>query len=311
MMCVYEYLQKKDHHEISKEDQISDDDRQMINSRMYPLSHRGIGAVISFSVYDSRLSSKPVGLLCETTDALAFAKKYIGTVVQLLSGSNAMQVDKGIFVLLYLSDEIKTTVTMLDLEKQVEGPNGAFQASQLIEIISSVAATHPDPSLRFFSYKLVEKFLNFGDEETRVFLLRELLETCPFHCMKTAAIGLLKEQINQAFAKGVSVFTSPLIVKVFFPLVFQCDWNEEAFWDDYAHVMQALNLYFYLLIKDRPHNLTTVWSTENIKSMQKNYLNPLTHLLDTLKPNKEIECQDMQVDMMRNVVSKILAIVSD
>lgn len=117
-----------------------------------------------------------------------------------------MQVDKGVFVLLYLSDKINTTVTMQDLEKQVKSPQGGFQASQLIEIISSVASTHPDPSIRFFSYKLVEKFLNFGDDETRVFLLTELLETCPFHCMKTAAIGLLKDQINQAFAKVEFLF---------------------------------------------------------------------------------------------------------
>jgi hypothetical protein len=46
---------------------------------------------------------------------------------------------------------------------------------------------------------LIEKFLNFGDDETRVFFLLELLDRCPFPSMKTAAIGLFKDQINQSF----------------------------------------------------------------------------------------------------------------
>lgn len=56
----------------------------MINSRMYPLSYRGIGALISLSVYD-KISLHSVGILT-CFDALPFAKKYIGIVLNLLSG---------------------------------------------------------------------------------------------------------------------------------------------------------------------------------------------------------------------------------
>lgn len=104
MMCLYESLGKKDHYAISLgkkkkrekdnfllknkiEDKISEDDRQMINSRMYPLSHGGIGALISFSVYDHTLSRQPVGIFpLHITDALSFAKNYIGIILLLLSG---------------------------------------------------------------------------------------------------------------------------------------------------------------------------------------------------------------------------------
>lgn len=90
---------------------------------------------------------------------------------------------------------------MEDMEKPIDGPDSVFPASQIIEVISSVASTNADASHRFLSYKLIEKFLNFGDDETRVFFLTELLDRCPFPCMKTASIGLLKDQIDQAFKK--------------------------------------------------------------------------------------------------------------
>jgi hypothetical protein len=48
------------------------------------------------------------------------------------------------------------------------------------------------------SFKLIQRFLDFGDDETKVFFLYELIEACPYPSMNTAAIGLLKTYIGYA-----------------------------------------------------------------------------------------------------------------
>lgn len=73
------------------EDRLSDDDRQMINSRLYPLSYNGIAALVSLSLYDKIrypfAFSTSVGMFpsAKYQDALSFAKKYIGIVLNLLT----------------------------------------------------------------------------------------------------------------------------------------------------------------------------------------------------------------------------------
>jgi hypothetical protein len=45
--------------------------------------------------------------------------------------------DKGIFVLLYLADNIQTTVSVDDMEKYIQGPCGGeivFPAARIIEV---------------------------------------------------------------------------------------------------------------------------------------------------------------------------------
>lgn len=324
MYALLNSINEKDHYDISTEDRLSDDDRQMINSRLYPLSYTGIAALISLSLYDhvvypTLFDTSPVGLFPSKADIFPFAKKYIGVVLNLLSRSSDLicQADKGVFVLLYVSDHIETTVSVDDMEKYIQGPCGqevVFPAARIIEIISSVASTCPDPSIRFLSYKLIEKFLAFGDDETKVFFLNELLDRCPFPSMKTAAIGLLKDQINKSFnelkedSKKFSIFTSPFIVTKFFPIIFnfKSSWKDDSvFWDDYNYIVQALNIYFYLLLKDQEKNLTTVWNLEHRKSLKNNYLKPLYDLIQNMKPNKDIHFQEMQIDIMKDVLEKI------
>ena len=99
------------------------------------------------------------------------------------------ETDKGIFAMLYLADNIEATVSMDDVEKEIQGPLGyqsTFPVSQIILVLSSVASMCPDKSIRFYTYKLIEKFLYFCTDETRFFFLTELIERCPFPSMNTA-----------------------------------------------------------------------------------------------------------------------------
>lgn len=164
------------------------------------------------------------------------------------------------FVALFISDKIHVNLSMEDIETIIEDPaeiGVGIPVTRIFQVVVSVASTCPDASIRFFAYHLVRKFLAFGNEQVKVFLYQELLDGCPFPSMKTAAIGILKDQIDRSFQDDKSVFASPLVTDVFFPLIFKVnkDWSQRPseFWNDYSHVMQALNLYYYLLLKDK-HN---------------------------------------------------------
>lgn len=53
------------------------------------------------------------------------------------------QADKGIFMMLYLSDNIETKVTMDDIQKPIRGPCGPeliFPASRIIEVTCFILA---------------------------------------------------------------------------------------------------------------------------------------------------------------------------
>ncbi|CAO3704118.1 unnamed protein product [Rhizopus stolonifer] len=240
---------------LSAEDEAYENDKQMINQKLYPLTYEGIASLLSLSLYDTK---------DKKLDALALAKDYIGVTMNLMLRPSEMinHVDKGVFVLLYFSDNIDVMVTMDDIEKDIHGPLGNesfFPVSRILQIISTVASVCPDPSIRFLSYQLTQKFLNFGEEETRIFFLQELLDRCPFPTMKTAAIGLLKGQIDQSFnSEGLKLFKSPMITQMFIPVIFQVNpiWftKPSEFWNDYNHILQSLNFYYYLLLKDKQYN---------------------------------------------------------
>ncbi|KAI8352158.1 hypothetical protein EDC96DRAFT_485259 [Choanephora cucurbitarum] len=251
-------------------------DRQMINSRLYPISLKGLTVLSSLSLNEQViLRRKDVSFWPEKADNYSMAKNCIGMLLNLtLSPSkNVQETDKGVFVMLYLSDNMKPTVAMDSIDKKIEGPLGyqsEFLVSQIVQVLSSVASMCPDKSIRFYAYKLIEKFLYFCTDEARVFFLIELIEHCPFPSMNTAAINLLKDQVAYSFkhTETFSMFASPLLVGRFFPLIFQFKQDYitsvEAFWDDFSHIMQVLNFYYFLLQLDRSLNVVSCDDTKRL-----------------------------------------------
>ncbi|KAI7898797.1 uncharacterized protein BX663DRAFT_533156 [Cokeromyces recurvatus] len=236
-----------------------ENDRQMINARLYPLGYNGIAILLCLSLYDKIIRSDILHL----SNAYSLAKEFIGIVLNLLrrSSDRIQQADKSVFVLLYFADHIQKHVSFDDLKKYVPGPYGnehEFQAIRIIEVLSSAAATCPDSSIRYLLYKLIERFINSGDDEVRVFFMHQLLEHCPFPSMNTAAISLLKDQIGNAFKnEHFSIFKSPYVFKNFFPLIFKLNSDPNSYWENYNYIMQALNLYYYLLNLDRKKNIVS------------------------------------------------------
>lgn len=67
-----------------------ENDRQMINARLYPLSYNGIAILLSLSLYSKTICPQislktSMGLFDNDTDVYKMAQKYIGIVLNLVT----------------------------------------------------------------------------------------------------------------------------------------------------------------------------------------------------------------------------------
>ncbi|KAI9303226.1 hypothetical protein BJ944DRAFT_106107 [Cunninghamella echinulata] len=279
----------------------NEDDYQMNYSA--ELSFDGILSVLALSIYDKLLpfaasSTCTLSLLPMMIDPIWIGKHCIGNIMNLLGNpDNTGRIDKAMLILLYLSDNVNDEKLKIDLDTIEQKFNGVNNETMItlttaFQTLTSITSMTNDATLRFLGYQLIDQFIKLSTDETRIFILTELLDNCPFPTMKTASIGLLKNQIfyvhrshlKQHTATKPNIFHSPIIVEKFLPIIFndkntsfsqqQNEIDQELFWDKFNYHMQALNFYYYLLSWDK-QNQTTIWNKEQLEWMQSNYLNPL------------------------------------
>ncbi|CAO3625822.1 unnamed protein product [Cunninghamella echinulata] len=268
------------------------------------LSFDGIISVLALSIYDRFLSSTTSStcthsLLSMMIDPIWIGKHCIGIIMNLLGNpENTGRIDKAMLILLFLSDNVNNEKLKIDLDTIEQKFNGVNNETMItlttaFQNLTSITSTTNDATLRFLGYQLIDQFMKLSTDETRIFILTELLDNCPFPTMRTASIGLLKNQIfyvhlshlkQQYTTTKPNVFHSPVIVDKFLPIIFndkntlfsqqQNEIDQELFWDKFNYHMQALNFYYYLLSWDK-QNQTTIWNKEQLEWMQTNYLNPL------------------------------------
>ncbi|OAD08270.1 hypothetical protein MUCCIDRAFT_105228 [Mucor lusitanicus CBS 277.49] len=281
----------------SQEERSKEIDLQVINHRAYPLSFDGVALLLSLSLYDKliypTITSKPsMGLYQDDIVPYNLTKQYFGIVMNLClkCQEQICMADKGIFVLLFMSqgidDHVKVSMDMLD--KRIPGPCAALPAipvSNIIQLLTTVASACPDSTIRFVTYKLIEKFISLSDEQVQLFLFEELLQRCPYPSMNVAAIGLLKDHVCKVLKekKLTSAFASPILLTEFVPIIlkYKDTWEikQSEFWDDYSYIMQALVFYRTLYINDK-EKLTALWDT--VDTMKEIYFEPLSKLLDEI-----------------------------
>ncbi|KAG0166039.1 hypothetical protein DFQ30_007657 [Apophysomyces sp. BC1015] len=292
-------------------DQDSDDDghEDIINFRCerYPLTDLGIVSILAMSIYDCYIIKKSANYPSLNLLPLALNPRWIGreflvsVMNLLLEPQNAPLVDRGLFVLQFLADNVEIEITLDMFEKQLQGTFLGEEQLKLVkafQIVSSLATMSPDSDFRLTAYQLIGRFLRLCNDEACLFALAELLEGCPFPTMKAAAVGLLKDQIDEAFkkqnnSKAPSVFTSRVVVDRFFPILFRVDksWtkSDTEFLGGFGLQIQTLNFYLYLLIRDRETNQTSVRDKERIDYVMKEYIRPLEERVDRLLQNFEEE----------------------
>jgi Uncharacterised protein family, YAP/Alf4/glomulin len=64
-----------------------------------------------------------------------------------------------------------------------------------------VAATSPEPTYRFLCHQFLARLIELSTDEASVYLLIEILKSCPFEGLRAAAIGLTKQQIDNHLRK--------------------------------------------------------------------------------------------------------------
>ncbi|RUS21829.1 hypothetical protein BC937DRAFT_91359 [Endogone sp. FLAS-F59071] len=211
------------------------------------------------------------------------------------------EADKALLLLLYLSDALDEGIFSVEdvqapldgdtenlKETTRKGEEGTFTIMKLVQTVATFASISAYAPHRFLAHQLLSQLIVTCADDARMHMLKELIERCPFEPMRAAAVGLLKQQVDSAFkqtqekAKAPrSVFTSHYLVDTFFPLVLRYERfpsvaTESVFWDRHAFLMQSLNFYLYLLMKDKENNWTGVWQKSNLQQVSRELLEPVT-----------------------------------
>ncbi|KAK9722270.1 hypothetical protein K7432_002806 [Basidiobolus ranarum] len=183
--------------------------------------------------------------------------------------------DKGLMILFHLVANTKSEAISCDLLDDIF-PIFHSSIMQVTQIIASFASLSPDARARFLAYRILSKHLFTMTSDLRAIILTELLSNCPFDTMKSAAINLLKESVEQDFCSGKALlFNSPALFHQFLPMILsRIVEHEGTFQESLHHIVYGGNFYLYLLIRDE-ENQTGVRSESNIQYIRNKYLDPL------------------------------------
>ncbi|KTW29656.1 hypothetical protein T552_00865 [Pneumocystis carinii B80] len=149
------------------------------------------------------------------------------------------------------------------------------------KVLSLISSSLEDSSLRFLSYTLIYQSLIRHSQDTTIMYINDILDTSPFKNVKTVVINILKDEIQRHWDDSSSPFISSvynsLLIKIFRPNSsnqFNCI---ETFLQNFNFIMQALNLYIFLL-KKPGDDKTGTKSKTNILETKKYWIDPLMYI---------------------------------
>ncbi|EGC32208.1 hypothetical protein DICPUDRAFT_155868 [Dictyostelium purpureum] len=146
---------------------------------------------------------------------------------------------------------------------------------QLIECIINFLVKCPVQQMRSFSYKVLVLLMNTLTPSTRFYLLANLISTCIFPSFTGLLIHVFKEEINKAWLStdvdSRVYFVSPKILEVV-TIPIQTGGNLMERMDS---IMNGLNMYRYLLLRDKDSNHTGIWSKSKIQGSRESCFYPL------------------------------------
>ncbi|KAF2075375.1 hypothetical protein CYY_003299 [Polysphondylium violaceum] len=162
-----------------------------------------------------------------------------------------------------------------------------YHLLQLIQCIISFLVKCPVQKIRTFTYNSFIVLLDCLCPSARFNVLCNLIGTCIFPSFTGLLVHIFKEQINKAWlstdAEYRSYFVSPKILEVV-QIPMQSGGNLMERMDA---IMNGINMYRYLLIRDKETNNTGVWSKSKIMGAREQSLHPLQkNLLATQKEFK-------------------------
>ncbi|SCV69174.1 BQ2448_2194 [Microbotryum intermedium] len=156
----------------------------------------------------------------------------------------------------------------------------------LVEIISTHTSLSPSPSTRFIAFSLLSTLILdlVSSETTQIFILKDLIETCPFPSLQSASIGILRRVLLGKFEEvdGIKeeekggLWLSPLLLIEFKDLFklqpLAADESREGDGDEAKTVQEQLSLLYLLLSRDEGDR-TGIW--KGFARVEKRLLEPL------------------------------------
>ncbi|RKP25130.1 hypothetical protein SYNPS1DRAFT_22864 [Syncephalis pseudoplumigaleata] len=147
------------------------------------------------------------------------------------------------------------------------GPN-AFESHQCERrSLATIASTSSHAQIRFVAFRTLAMAVTVAGTTGEVRMLCNLLGHCPFPMMRAATVGLVREAVHRNMATTTaSPFNSrqfwPVFGRMLFlthehtlpPSALECGhpaWKQELFMEHADFLIHVLNLYIYLLLRDR------------------------------------------------------------
>ncbi|KAF0361247.1 hypothetical protein F8M41_014166 [Gigaspora margarita] len=265
----------------------------------FPISPGGVISYLASAIYYKSMALEGSNTLKDVfSESPEYMFREIIPVVSIVFIKHSQEneiIDKVLLVLLYLAERNEeSTITMQHLTASLS--KDEITLGSLFTMISSFASTSSEEILRFNAHQLLSRIIALCTDDTRMFLLQQLLTNSPFEQMKSAAIGILKEivaqRLNQAYGKkhdnelSKSVFASPYLIEGFFPIIFRLksiipaeaistEDQETEFEEKHSFIMHGINFYLFLLMRDE-QNKTGVWNSNQLKQTKDEYLVPVT-----------------------------------
>eukprot|EP01133_Synstelium_polycarpum_P015911 gene15911-18909_t len=170
---------------------------------------------------------------------------------------------------------------LIELAPQmIEAP---YHLLQMVQCAIGFLVKCPVQKVRSYAFAQTTSLFGIFTAATRFNLLATLIRTCIFPSFTGLLIHIFKEAIDAAWLSTEDeehqYFVSPKLLEVL-TVTLQVGGNLLERLDS---IMNALNLYRYLLIRDKSSNLTGVWSRSRILGSRDSFLLPLSRELGKLK----------------------------
>ncbi|GAA5986598.1 hypothetical protein JCM11641_005162 [Rhodosporidiobolus odoratus] len=244
------------------------------------------------------------------------------------------------------------------VDKQIESGMGGFEEDvlfPLIEILSTLASLSPSAQTRFLAFRLVSRVVlkcvgsagdgKGTDESTQLVLVKSLLTETPFPPLRVAAVGLVKEVLDEKFqeleetsppppSSSLSLFLTPLFLSELGPLLFCLDpptttasetepgpdssttiakldpieFVEQRF----SVVMERLKLYYFVLLRDR-RDQTGIATPSALTTYESTFLSPLRSSLHewlaaSLSPGGDTEVR-FRLELVQDMLERVDGVV--
>jgi len=131
----------------------------------------------------------------------------------------------------------------------------------------------PVQEIRSEGYRLLTVFVSLFEDTTRFVLLQKNLESCPYASVKGLFVSLIKNEVIKAWNTSSlvpSYFVSPKVLDILPKLTSTRDIHNSI-----DTIIAVLNFFRFILIKDKTSNLTGVWESDKILSLNQEFLLPL------------------------------------